>query len=195
MDFYEKLEFDRLIKELDFIESDLVYKSNVLKKADEDFMRNVNIVLNDYPQLKELFDNKNSESFQKIPEPTIIENEVSEELEIVSEKKDPKIKSLYRQIVRTTHPDVSSNLKEVFLTAQKAYDTNDLIQILSICDKLKISYEITNEEVDIVKEEINLKKQRIHFLESTYTWRWFNEKSVDSKVRIILSYLEAIIIK
>jgi uncharacterized protein YcbK (DUF882 family) len=201
MDFYQKLEFNRLIKELDFIDSDLVYKSNVLKKADEDFMTNVNVVLESYPQLKSLLDDKLKKTMnlihqkEQISENSKIEEQIVETTEILHEVKDPKLKTLYRQIARTTHPDVACNLNEVFLDAQKAYDSNDLVQILSICEKLKINYEITAEEFEIIKGEISLKKQRIQFLESTYTWRWYNEQSIETKIKIILNYLETQLIR
>jgi hypothetical protein len=190
MDFFSKLEFNRLIKELDFIDSDLIYKSTLLKLADENFIINVNQVLETHPQLKSIVDEKSQRRFEMINQ-----QEITESDEIVFETKDPKLKTLYRQIVRTTHPDVSNNLNEVFLDAQKAYDSNDLVQILSICDKLKLEYEITSEEFDIIKGEINLKKQRIQFLESTYTWKWYQMQSDEEKNQIILNYLEAQISK
>ena len=93
MDFYEKLEFDKLIKELDFVDSDLNYKSTVLKKADEDFMKNVNSVLDDFPKLKELLDTNNNKRMVKIPDP--IPSPVVEDIEnLITELKPPKLKNL-----------------------------------------------------------------------------------------------------
>jgi hypothetical protein len=196
MDFYEKLEFDKLIKELDFIDSDLNYKFNILKKADEDFMRNVNSVLDDFPKLRELLDSNNNKRLVNIPEPVVNQN-VEEIGELITESKPTKLKNLYRQIAKSTHPDKTKqdNLNEVYLDAQKAYETNNIIKILSICEKLKIQYDITVEEVDLIKEEIETKKQRINFLESTYTWKWYMEQSIETKVKIILNYLEAQLIR
>ena len=194
MDVFLKLEFIRLIKELDFIESDLVYKSSIVKLADENFIKDVNKVLETHPQLKSLLDDKiekrmNIINLQEQPqEKEQLVEEIIESL-VVSDSKDPKLKTLYRQIARTTHPDVASNLNEVFLDAQKAYDSNDLVQILSICEKLKINYEITSQEFEILKDQINLKKQRIQFLESTYTWKWYQVNTSEEKNNIILNYL------
>ena len=200
MDLFLKLEFNRLIKELDFIDSDLVYKSTVLKLADENFIRNVNEVLESFPQLKQIVDDKSKKRFEIINNHSNDShaNPVGEtEDEEVYEAKNPKLKTLYRQIARTTHPDVSSqsNLKEVYLEAQKAYDTNDLIQIFSICEKLKIDYDITNEEFNLIKNEIDLKRQRVSFLESTFTWKWYQVQSLEEKNKIILNYLETQISK
>jgi len=197
MDFFEKLEFNKLIKELDFINSDLLYKSSLLKLADEIFIKDVNEVLVSYPQLKTILDEKIQKRLEIIQshqnQPKVEVEETNTEVEIVDESKDPKLKSLYYRIARSTHPDVNGNdnLNEVYLDAQKAYDSNDLIQIFSICDKLRIEYEISNEEFGILKSEIDLKKQRIKFLESTYTWKWYHEQSFEEKNRIIVNYLES----
>ncbi len=194
MDFFLKLEFNRLIKELDFIDSDLVYKSTLLKVADEHFIKNVNDVLETFPQLKQIVDDRTNQRYNLINDDPIIITPIDEvdETEIVFETKDQRLKTLYRQIARSTHPDVASqsNLQEVYLEAQKAYDSNDLVQIMSICEKLKIDYEITNEEFQLIKDEINTKKQRIKFLESTYTWKWYQVSSTEEKNKIILNYLE-----
>ena len=107
------------------------------------------------------------------------------------------IKKKYHKLALRWHPDKNDqdNLKEVYILAQKAYESNDLIQILSICDSLKINYEVTLEEFNMIKEEIDIKKKRINFLESTYTWKWFQEPQEDEKNRIILHYLESQISK
>ena len=197
MDIFIKLEFNRLIKELDFIDSDLIYKSSLLKIADENFIKNVNEVLETHPQLKTILETKNQERMKLI---NFIEVPISdtnkieqEEEDYITESKPTKLKSLYKEIAKSTHPDKNhqENLKEVYLDAQKAYESNDLLQILSICDRLKIDYDISSEEFDLIRNEIDTKKQRIKFLESTYTWKWYNESSDTQKNQIILNYLES----
>jgi hypothetical protein len=195
MTLIDKLEFNRLIKELDFVDSDLVYKSNLLKIADENFIQNVNKVLEGFPQLKQILDDK---SKTRIPNIIIHTNspediKVEDDLEILTEDKNPKLKNLYREIAKSTHPDKNNqeNLHEVYLSAQQAYESNDLVQILSICENLKIDYEITNEEVQLIREQIQTKRKRVEFLESTYTWKWHQEASDINRNNIILSYLEA----
>jgi hypothetical protein len=200
MNFYEKLEFNKLIKELDYIDSDLTYKTSLLKNADEDFIKSVNSVLEKFPQLKTIVDEKNARRFQNLVDinlPKINDDDDEIVENIVTESKPDKLKSLYRQIAKTTHPDKANqdSLKELYLDAQKAYDSNDILQMMSICERLKIDYEISPIEVNLVREEIKLKKERINFLESTYTWKWFIEESKDLKNQIVLNYLESQIIR
>ncbi len=197
MDIFIKLEFNRLIKELDFIDSDLIYKSSLLKLADENFIKDVNQVLESHPQLKTILEDKNQErmkflNFVDVSIPISQETQDEEE-DYITESKPTKLKSLYKEIAKSTHPDKSNqeNLKEVYLDAQKAYESNDLLQILSICDRLKINYEISTDEFDLIRSEIDTKKQRIKFLESTYTWKWYHESSNYQKNQIIMNYLES----
>lgn len=201
MDIFVKLEFNRLIKELDFIDSDLIYKSSLLKLADDNFIKDVNQVLEHHPKLRQILSEKQEERVKFInlieqPTPQTQEKDDVEE-EWITENKQPKLKSLYKEIAKSTHPDKNSqdNLREVYLDAQKAYESNDLLQILSICDRLKINYDISDEEFNLIKNEIENKKQRIKFLESTYTWKWYHEPSNSEKNQIILSYLESQISK
>jgi len=198
MEIFEKLELNRLIKELDFIDSDLVYKSSLLKVVDESFVKCVNGVLENFPQLKEILDRKNEERLEKVNKQTNTPIEIEMPIdEVVTESKPFKIKNLYRQIAKSTHPDKNDqeNLRELYLEAQKAYESNDLVQIITICDKLKIEYEVTTEEFQMIRDEIDFKKKRINFLESTYTWKWYQEQSDDQKNKIILTYLESQISK
>jgi len=197
MDIFIKLEFNRLIKELDFIDSDLIYKSSLLKLADENFIKDVNQELESHPQLKTILEDKNQErmkflNFVDVSIPISQETQDEEE-DYITESKPTKLKSLYKEIAKSTHPDKSNqeNLKEVYLDAQKAYESNDLLQILSICDRLKINYEISTDEFDLIRSEIDTKKQRIKFLESTYTWKWYHESSNYQKNQIIMNYLES----
>jgi len=199
MDFIERLEFNKLIKELDYVDSELTYKSHILKIEDEKFIKNVNDVLETFPQLRNIIDEKNKQRFDNIS--NMKQNLGDDNISVfdggVILEKNQRIKTLYRQISKSTHPDVTSqsNLQELYLEAQKAYDSNNLLQILSICDKLKINYEITFEEFDLLKEEIYTKRKRIEFLESTYTWKWFHMPTEDEKNQIILNYLQTQIAK
>ena len=93
MDFFSKLEFNRLIKELDFIDSDLIYKSSVLKLADENFIKDVNQVIETSPQLKEILDEKTKKRHDIINQQQVINIEPSVDLEedIIYETKNPKL--------------------------------------------------------------------------------------------------------
>ena len=210
MEHIRKLEIHRLIKELDFVKSDYDYKSELLVGADAEFIRDVNIFLEGHPELKNLFDEKTKVSEVSIPtnNDPIVDSLVEtdepisykpnmEDYEIVTVPKDPKLKSLYRNIVKSTHPDKVNDfyLKELYMEATKAYDDNSLLPILTICGKLGIPYDISEEETNLIKDEISTIKTKSQFLENTYTWNWCQHTDVNIREMVILSYVKKQILK
>ena len=202
----KKLEINRLIKELDYVKSDFNYKSELLQEADSDFIKSVDSFLNTHPQLKQVFNEKLLE--RQVPkEPVVnpIMDQIFEDIfeedsitdtkdtEIVEEVKDPKLRSLYRSIAKSTHPDKikDESLKELYLEATSAYDNNNILPILAICDRLRIPYEVTEEETSLIKSEIKNLKSRVSFLETTFTWQWYNQTDVNIREAVILSYIKA----
>lgn len=189
MNNLQKLEVNRLIKELDFVKSDLNYKSELLSEADTHFMKSVNSFLDNHPHLKQVFDerilkrNIEVKNVNTIEEQNIIEEEV----------KEPKLKSLYRTIAKTTHPDkVNDNsLKELYLEATTAYESNNILAIFAVCDKLKIPYEVTEEETNLLRQEIKSLKNRLVFLESTFTWQWINQEEDKNRDLVIFNYIKS----
>jgi hypothetical protein len=47
----KQLEIKKLMKELDFIESDFTYKSEIVHEADNNFIKSVNELLEEHPLL------------------------------------------------------------------------------------------------------------------------------------------------
>ena len=102
----KKLEVVKLIRELDFVESEFNYKSEMLKEIDYEFKKEVESVLSSNQELKNVF-TKSVDEFNK--EKTKVLNEHYEKINTFEEtetiERNPKIKSLYRVIAKTTHPD------------------------------------------------------------------------------------------
>jgi hypothetical protein len=203
-----KLEIHRLIKELDFVKSDYDYKSELLVGADAEFIQDVHLFLNNHPELKVLFEEKTNPSEFIVPnnvpmdilvetaEPISYKPNV-EDYEIVTIPKDPKLKTLYRNIVKSTHPDKVNDfyLKELYMEATKAYDNDSLLPILTICDKLGIPYDISEEETNLIRDEISTLRTKSQFLENTYTWKWCQHTDANIREMVILSYVKKQILK
>lgn len=199
MDKLRQLEVNRLFKELDYVEADFEYKSEMISESDINFKNHVNLFLEKNPELKEIFDDK----FRRPNKINNIgeifddsENDGKEQSEEISDKKDieksDEIKRIYRDIVKITHPDKdpTNKLSEIYIKSTNAYHDNDIVSMYLLCNKLKIEYEISEEIINDVVRKIETLKERIQFLESTLTWRWkFTENSRD-KDRIVLKYIE-----
>jgi len=191
----KKLEVVKLIRELDFVESEFNYKSEMIKEIDYEFKKEVENVLSLNSELKDVF-TKSVDDFDR--EKTKVINEHYQNMttldgEVETIEKNPKVKTLYRVIAKTTHPDKvnDDSLKELYLEATKAYENNNLLPIISICDKLKIPYEVDEGEFKFIKEQIESIKKRTNFLESTYTWQWHVKPHIEEKNQIVLNFIKA----
>ena len=204
----KQLEVKKLLKELDFIESDFNYKNEIVFEADSEFIKSVNDLLEKHPMLKEVIDKKNNKRVDSVFSDIIKEaldkdSEILEEAELVEEfineevinEVDPrevKMKKLYRDIAKLTHPDkiVSEKLNDLYLKSTRFYKNSDITGIYYICDELGITYEIDDEDNEMIIGKINSLKNRISFMESTLTWRWFHSESEKEKEQIVLSYIK-----
>jgi hypothetical protein len=205
MNRLHQLEVRRLLKELDYVKSDFEYKNEIVFVADNSFMRSLNEFLETKPVLKEMFDNKINRRIDEMIRERSVENVVIESVsETVNEesefyetrKVDERLRSIYRVIAKKTHPDRISDpvLNDVYIMASKMYESNDVMGIYSICDRLGIDYEMSTEDGEILKSQISLMKERVGFMESTFTWKWYHTEDENEKSQIILEYIKSKII-
>lgn len=193
----KKLEVKKLLKELDFLTSDLDYKNELVFEADNNFIKDVNKFLDNNLEVKKIFDRKIDDRLNKIimekVEKTYDENIITDETEDIIIKKDDKIRKIYREIAKKTHPDKVDNkkLNDIYIKASTHYDDNDIIQIYSICDELGIDYDINDTDDKLIITKIDNIRQKIKFIESTTTWKWFYTEDDGLKNEIILNYIRS----
>lgn len=205
MNKLKSLEIKKLMKELDYIETDFEWRTEVVSEADTSFLNELNVFLDKNPELKELYNDKVDEILEKSIKSKIEKNEKeSKENSIddsewneedLSEKKiniSPKVKKLYRDIVKKTHPDIINDkeLNDLYITATGYYELNDKIGLYKVCNELDIKFEIDDEDSDFIEKKILEYKKRINFLESTFTWKWFNTEGDSEKDNIILTFIK-----
>lgn len=213
MNKLQLLQVKKLLKELDFIESDFEYRNEVIGGADLEFITSINKFLQDNPELKEIYDRKMTEKIEQlmrektppadqvtpevrqadgsISEPEIEDQEI-EPKESTTHLQDQQLKNLYRQIVKRTHPDKIDNkrLNDIYLKATAYYNQKNKIGIYGVCNEISIAYEIEPEDLELMQIEINKFQQKISFIESTYTWKWFNLADGEEKDQLILEYIK-----
>lgn len=201
----KQLEIKKLMKELDFIESDFNYKNEIVQEADSNFINSVNSLLEQHPLLKEVFDKKINGKIESIFQQK--DEEIKEKIEteeninesfnfeddvIVRKVIDKKVKKLYREIAKVTHPDIIINkkLNDLYLKATRFYNDNDITGTYSVCDELDIDYEPEDSDNQIISEKIISLKSRISFMESTLTWVWYHSTDETEKEQLILRYIK-----
>lgn len=201
MDKIKQLQVKKLLKELEFVESDFEYKSEAMTLFDAEFMNEVDNFLQARPDLKEKFDdtiNKNLDEAIKKQidelEKADPESENYEEPEEVPEviEKSPKAKKLYREIAKITHPDKVSDkkLNEFYIKATKCYEENDLSGLYFICNELEIEYELDEYDDQFIASKIQKLKERINFMESTFTWMWHVAETPQKKEMLVMNYIQ-----
>lgn len=196
MEKLKKLEINRLIRELEYFESDYEYKSEMLHNADTEFLSSVNKVVESHPELKRIYDHRiNQIHQQRIESISQISQEnksdiIEEDVEVITREKDPKLKNIYRNIVKKTHPDKvgDEELKNFYIESTRFYETDDIISLYKICDKLKIEYDIEDNDYYLIQNQIQKIKEKVQFLESTFTWMWLNADET-KKEEIVLNFV------
>lgn len=201
MDKIKSLELKKLLKELDFIETDYEYRSEVISDADSEFMNCINDFLSKNPEIKELYDRKVTDKIDKIINDIESKNlnqesekDFTDDLnndDFVTNEKSPEVKKIYREIVKITHPDKIKDKKmnDIYIKSTELYNNDDKIGLYKICDEINITYQIDENDTDIIEDKINTLKRKIDFLESTFTWKWLNTKDSNQKDKILLDFI------
>lgn len=204
----KKLEINRLIKEFEYIKSDYEYKSEVIKEADSKFLESVDKILNINDELKSIYKEKvdiklnniierKSENIHNEKDESKINSNVAffEETSNQTDFKSNKIKRLFYQIAKLTHPDKidQERLNTLYIEASKYYEISDIIGIYKICDELFINYDIEQSDIELIRDNINDLKERISFIENTFSWKWYNSET-NIKNKMALKYIRKQII-
>jgi hypothetical protein len=179
------------MRELQFVESDYQYQSEILKLSDSEFLKNVDTILNQFPDLKEIYYRRQDEIYKNVVvEPSI--QSIQEEVEVVIPE-NVEAKKLYRDIVKTTHPDKIKNqkLNELYLEATDAYEKNDIITLYRVCSELKIDFDLPENYVDGLNQKISSLKKQISFLEATYTFKWIKSENQQDKNRVVIEFIRS----
>lgn len=198
MDKIKLLEIKKLFKELDYVQSDFEYRSEIISVADTEFLNSVNCFLDGQPELKELYESKisgiiNQNILINSYEPPLEQSgDDFEEPEIFIDDKSPKVKKLYREIVKITHPDKSDKKShnDIYVKATEYYDMNDKISLYKICTELDIDYDIDSEDNIEIQTRIDTFKGRITFLESTFTYQWIRIDDEIQKNEMMINFIK-----
>ena len=106
------------------------------------------------------------------------------------------MKTLYRQIVKLTHPDKTMHknnkkeLNELYIRSKKAMTSLDVYELLTICDRLDIKYNIDINQKDILEENLSKKKSQLKSLEDSFIWLWIKAQTDIEKDIIVDLFLQ-----
>lgn len=181
-DKLKKLHIKKLIQEYEFLTTEDEYRKEIITDYRNEFMDKVVKVR------KEL----------NIPFPDIhltgntIEEINEDRIENISNETKNKIKKLYREIVKLTHPDKvnSEELIELYRRATIAAEKQNILELFQICVELKIPVELDFEDVDILTLLIEDKRKEIKKIDGSFIWLWFLAKTDEEKNEIITMFVK-----
>jgi len=195
MNRLSQLEAKKLLRELEYLNSDLEYKSEVVADADGRFLTSVNDFLDHHKELKDAFEDVINKRIEKSINMSIEERSVSPEVteEVERHEVDPKVKRLYREIAKMTHPDkvVDTRMNDLYLEAGKSYKDEDVIGLFSVCEKIGIDYDVEESDLEQIRSKIHSAKNRINLLESTATWVWNSTDDDGIRRDVVVRYVGA----
>ena len=92
------LEIKRLIKELEFVETNFEYQSEILKITELDFNKSIYTFLRKFPELESIYKERKEELDSILSTGTALEDIITETKEEIESIDSPQIKKLYRDI-------------------------------------------------------------------------------------------------
>lgn len=186
-DIIEQLEINRLIQEFSFLKSDEELKKELIDYNQSIFLELVN------DELSKIEPDQIKEPVDTINEPKSVKVESKIDMSTVSENTKVKIKKIYREIVKRTHPDKinSEELNELYIKATEYYVTYDIFELYFISKTLNIKIKLSLDETTTLNKLIELKKVELKSIETSFIWLWLNAQTDDEKNKLVHSFLKA----
>ena len=129
------------------------------------------------------------------------EDQQPDDRQEINRKEPPKrLKDVYKQIAKITHPDKLKGLsdlekleKEVlFKRAQRALSSGDYVELMDVALHLNVRFpDVIQEDTDHVKKKITKIRNKIQKIEKSAAWQWYhtNDKHRPSVMKDYIYYI------
>lgn len=179
------LKISKIIMEYNLLKTDEELIKEIINTNQQEFLKKINIELNKI--------DKNLLKTPGIKNPvSSIKTEPKINIDEVDNNTKVKLKKIYKEIVKLTHPDkiINEELNQLYIDSKDAYDSYNLFELYFIAKKININFKLTITETNILNELIESKKTEINKLESSFVWLWINAKNETEKTQIITNFLK-----
>jgi len=145
----------------------------------------------------------NPEILQKNIEEAKAKSAEEENIDEDDNENNPTLKNLHRRIALLTHPDrlvsetsaaEKERKEELFKRAAKAYDDQDLCELVLIASELKIAVEDFVDAQTLMMaydEKISAIQKKVKSIKESYVWIWGESHgNLDMRVRLLDIYLQ-----
>lgn len=187
--------YQKLLKEVVYLRSELEYQEEVLKEAHLDF----DSFYREWCAKNEIdIDSLNKEHSKRVREiiPDKKQNFSDKDELIPTEKIDIKRKAnklskLYKKLARELHPDKEEGNEEKFARISDAYNNGRWSVLLEAASDLGMQPDNFEDIFPLMREEIKELKQKIANNETTYSWKLFEcEDNKDCMENIVKQFLK-----
>jgi hypothetical protein len=182
----QQLGLKRVLQEYAFLNSDYEYKKQVVEEFTTVFIQKANELLEEDSVSNYTGNIKSDSNIKNIKKHKI-------DPETLDPKTKEKIKLLYREISKKTHPDkdINNKFSELFLRASEAYQNFDLYELHNIANSLKIEILIEENDISLLKEKISERKNEVLKIENSYLWLWYIAEE-SQKIIILENFIKSI---
>jgi hypothetical protein len=193
-DKLKQLEIKKLLTEYDYLVIDEEIKTEVVNEYLPKFTEEINEFTNK-------IEGKKEEEKKEVKKGVDVDNgkpkekeikKVIEDDDLPKETKD-RIKKLFREIVKKTHPDKtkSEDLIDIYIKSKEAYESNDILKLAYYANKVDINVELSDMEIQLLNDLIIYKKEELSEIEKSWLWKWYKANTETEKDMIIkMFYLE-----
>jgi hypothetical protein len=181
----QKIEARKILHEYNFLLLDDEYKKEVISENTAEFLERVQklkieLGIFDEPEIPGE-EKEGEEKKEKMPKKPKLDPDS------ISKNTKSKIKKLYREIAKKTHPDkvTSEDLIELYMKATSAADNYNLFELFIICIELNIEIEVDEDDKEILLKIIEMKKEELRNIEASFIWLYANSKTEEEKNNLI----------
>jgi len=181
-DKLKKLQIKKLIQEYEFLTTENEYRKEVIEDNKNSFMEKVG-------EIRKALNIPVSDVISGNTQTEVIKEEKPDN---ISDSTKSKVKKIYREIVKLTHPDRtnSEELIEVYRKATMAADNYNILELFQICVELKIPIELDMDDVDVLNFLIKTKKDNIKKIDGSFIWLWLNAKTEEERENIVEMFVK-----
>jgi len=188
-DKLKQLEIKKLLSEYEYLIVDDEYKQQIISDYSSQFINEIN----EKSGIKE----EKSEEDEEIIPPE--EREVIKKIndEDLTDETKKRMKSMFREIMKKTHPDKvqSEELVDMYIKSKEAYETNDILGLCFYANKLNVIVELSDMEVEILKDMIKKKKEELETIEKSWLWLWYKAGTEQAKDNVVKLYYNNVLKK
>ena len=175
-DKLKQLEIQKLLQEYNYLLLDDEYKQELIAEGKTSFLE----------QVHEFMATLNMSPPPPMPPAQGQEGKSKKRIDpnTVDEHVRVKVKKLYRDIVKLTHPDKAETDEhnDLYVAATIAMETYDIFELYNICAKLNIAHTIDDADKPIIEMRVQAKKAELANIERSYVWLWYHAATDEDKL-------------